>query len=174
MEPDRAEAADLSVLISQRRLDFCISSPGKIPSGMAEQFQQVFYDSDTKHRKSLLMEVKTLLDLTAAESQTGQENSTVPIDSIYNSMWHSYANQHVLYKQEVRWTEGTRLMTEPRPTLSNLSVNLNHWEQCVCQALSCVSVSHAFRLCKHLHRNEMGDFMRVLIYWVKKSSLVYF
>lgn len=69
---------------------------------MAEQFQQVFYDSDTKHRKSLLMEVKTLLGLTAAESQTGQENSTVPIDSIYNSMWHSYLNQHVLYKQEVR------------------------------------------------------------------------
>lgn len=49
-------------------------------------------------------------------------------------------------------------MTEPRPTLSNPCVNLNHWEQCVCvcQALSCVSVSHAFRLCKHLHRNEMG------------------
>lgn len=69
---------------------------------MAEQFQQVFYDSDTKHRKSLLMEVKTLLDLTAAESQTGRENSTVPLDSIYNSMWHSYANLYVLYNQEVR------------------------------------------------------------------------
>lgn len=57
------------------------------------------------------MEVRTLLDLTATECQTGQENSTVAREALYNSMWHSYANQHVLYKQEVRQTEGTRLMT---------------------------------------------------------------
>lgn len=48
------------------------------------------------------MEVRTLLDLTATECQTGQENSTVAREALYNSMWHSYANQHVLYKQEVR------------------------------------------------------------------------
>lgn len=70
----RDKPADLSVFISQRRLDYCISSPGKIPSRMAVRYQRVFDDSDTKHRKSLLMEVRTMLDLTAAECQTGQEN----------------------------------------------------------------------------------------------------
>lgn len=41
----------------------------------------------------------------------------------------------------------------------------------VCGTIVCVSVSHAFRLCKHLNRNEKGDFMCVIIYWVKKTVI---
>lgn len=81
-----------------------ISSPGKksIQDSGAFFFYRVFDDSNTKHRKSLLMDVRTPLDLTAAECQAGRENSTEPRKAIYNSMWHSYANQNVLYKQKVR------------------------------------------------------------------------